>query len=149
MQHHSSIGSAAHAGIRNTDHVGHTFSQEFRRQRHVPHLRHTWVATRTAVLEHHHATLIDIQSFVIDSRMKFFNGFEYYGSPAMLQQMWTCGRWLYHGSIRRKIAAQNRDSSIRLERISEMPNHIAIPTRCIRNILPDLLPIHSQRVPAE
>src|SRR5882672_1025066 len=52
VQHHRSVGGAAHARIRYANHVGDAFFQEFRRERHIAHFGHARVALRPAVLQH-------------------------------------------------------------------------------------------------
>src|ERR1700735_3233729 len=91
VQDYRPIGRSAHASIRNTDHVSHTFAEQFRRQQQVADLSHTGIPAGAAVLEDHHATLIDVQRLVVYPSMKFFDRFEGYGPPAMVQWVWTRG----------------------------------------------------------
>ena len=49
------LGGAAHACVRDPDHVGHTRLQHGRRQPHVAHLGHTRVSDRSTVSQHEDA----------------------------------------------------------------------------------------------
>src|SRR5689334_15974638 len=60
MQDHCAVGRAAHASVGDTYHVGDAFTQHLRWQGHVAYLGHARIPTRSAVLEHHDAVLIDV-----------------------------------------------------------------------------------------
>ena len=85
VQHYRAVSRAAHARIRDADHVGDTLFKNLRRQWHIANLCHAWVAFRAAVLEHHDASFIDIQFRAIDTLMKVFDVFKHHRAPAMLQ----------------------------------------------------------------
>ena len=59
------------------------------------------------------------------------------------------GGRLDYGSVRSQIAAQDCDSGARLEGFSKTANYIAIPTTRVKDVFPDGLTVHSQRVPMQ
>jgi hypothetical protein len=91
VQYYCSISRTAHAGVGDTDHVGHALAENFWRQQHVPDLCHARVAAGTAIFEHHDATLIDVQRLVVNPGVIFFNRLEHHCPTAMLQQARTRG----------------------------------------------------------
>ena len=52
-----------------------------------------------AILENHHAALINIERFVVDAGMKVFHRIEHHGTPAVLQEMRAGGGQLDHGAV--------------------------------------------------
>src|SRR5580698_5020579 len=116
MQHDRAIGGPAHASIRNTHHVSHTFAKKLRRESHIADLGHSRIATRSAILEDHNAIFINIERLVVDTRVVILDGFKNYGTSAMLQQVRAGSGQLDYSAIRGKIATQNCNSGIRLER---------------------------------
>ncbi len=66
VQHHGAIGRAGHARVGDAHHVGDALAQHLRRQAHVADLGHAGIAARAAVLQHHHAGLVDVERLVVD-----------------------------------------------------------------------------------
>ncbi len=61
--------------------------QDFRRQRHVADLRHSRITLRAAILEHHHAGLVDIERIVVDAGMQVLDRLEHHRAARMLHQV--------------------------------------------------------------
>src|SRR5690349_5715422 len=115
MQNHRAVGCAAHACVRNADHVLHSPAQQLWWQRHVSHFRHTGITAGPAVLENHDTVFVDIQTVVDHSRVKIFDVLKYNRSPSMAQQMLTRSRRFDHCSIRSEVASHYRNARMLLE----------------------------------
>ena len=137
VENNCSISSAAHTRIGNADHIFHAFAQKLGRQQHIADFGHPGIAARAAILENHHAAFVDVQRLLIDACMKIFDRFEDHSATAMLQQVRAGRRYLDHSAIRRKIAAQNCDPCVLLERFGKAVNHVAIPAGCVGHIFPN------------
>ena len=68
MQHDGAVRGAAHARVRDAQHVGHALAQQLRRDRQLAPLGHARAALRAAVLEHEHRARVDRQVGVVDVR---------------------------------------------------------------------------------
>ena len=69
--------------------------------------------------------------------------------PRCLQQVRRRGRRLDDRAVRREVAAQHRDAGVRLERLVERLDHLAVPARRVGDVLADGLAVDGQRVRVE
>src|SRR5207248_8691912 len=88
-------------------HVGHALAEELWRQRHITDLGHAGVSFGAAIFQHHHTSLVYVECFIVDPRVKLLNIFENDCAPAMLQQVRAGGGQFDDRSVWRQIAAEN------------------------------------------
>ena len=139
MQHASAITCPAHARIGNTHHVAHAlFEQLLRNRQHAP-LRHAGTAQRTGVAQHQHRASIHIEIRVVEPRGHVVVIVEHHCATGVLQQLRVgCGR-LDNGSVRREIATQHDQPTVRLHGIVGRANHIGVMDFGACDILPERL----------
>src|SRR5690606_4931380 len=87
VQHHRTVGRAAHASVGNTHHVLATLLGQFFGQVDIAHFRHTRIAFGADPLKHNHAVRGDLQQGVVNARVIVFHAFKHHGGAAMLHKL--------------------------------------------------------------
>nr|GEU28270.1 hypothetical protein [Tanacetum cinerariifolium] len=146
VQHHGAVRGAAHAGIRNADHVLDASCQQFWRQAHIAHFRHAGIAFRAAVLHHQHRVRIHFQVRIQDARLVVFKILEHHGLAAVLHQRGRGGRRLQYRAARRQVAAQDADAAVFQQRLLQRTYHFLVVDRRILAVFPEGLAVDGERV---
>ena len=134
VQHHRAVGSATHARIADTHHVGNALFQNFRRQRHVAYLGHSRVALGAAVFKHHHAGLVNVQVVIVDSGMKIFNVFKHHRAAGVDHQFRRGGTGFDDRAAWCQIAAQYGNAGVVLERRAQWLDDLQVVVSRIGNV---------------
>src|SRR5580692_7721326 len=136
MQDYGAVGGAAHARVGNADHVFDAFAQNFWGQGHVADFGHAGIAAGAAILQDHHAGFVNIEIFLINARVKIFDGIEDDGAASVLQEVRAGGGKFDDGAVGGEIAAQDGDAGIFFEGLRERVDYIAIPAGSFGDIFP-------------
>ncbi len=78
VQHDRAERGAAHARVRNPNHVLDAGARELFRDRQVAGLRHSRRTLRAGVTQHEHVVGSDIERVVVDSRSEIFERIEHH-----------------------------------------------------------------------
>ena len=71
VKDNGAVSSAGHACIGDAHHVAHATLQKFTRQRHVAHFGHARISLGSAILEHEHGGLIDVERGFMTERRDY------------------------------------------------------------------------------
>src|SRR5689334_22844481 len=129
MEYNGAERGAAHARVRDSNHVLDALTPELPRDGQVARLWHAGRAFRTRVAEHQHVVRPNLQIRIINAPGHVGDGVEDDGSPGMLQKSWSRGTVLDHGSARGQVTAQNGHGADRLDGVGgraddSLPWHI-------------------------
>src|SRR6185437_439893 len=111
VEHAGSVRGAAHACIRDTDHVSHAALQELLRDRKHSPFGHAGTALRACVLQDENGVLINIQIFAIDTRLEILIVRKDDGRAGVLPESSICRNSLDDRSVRSEGTVQNRRSA--------------------------------------
>ena len=126
VQHDGAVGGAAHARVRDAQHVGHALAQELGRNRQLAPLGHAGPALGAAVLEHQHGGGVDRQVVVVDVLEQVGARLEHVRPAAVTEQLLARRGALDHGAARRQRAAQDDDAAVGRERIGAPADDLAV-----------------------
>jgi DNA-binding FadR family transcriptional regulator len=136
VQHHGAVGGAAHARVADADHVGDALAQHLGRQRHVAGLGHAGVALGAAVLEHHHAVLVDVEALVVDAAVQVVGALEHHRAALVHQQFGRGRAGLDDRAVGREVAAQHADAGLVLEGLGLGADHLRVVVLGVLHVLP-------------
>ena len=134
VQDHGAVGGAAHAGVADAHHVSNAFTQYLGRQRHVADFGHAGVALGAAVLEHHHAVLVDVQGLVVNAGVKVFDGFKHHSATGVHHECRRGGAGLDDRATWRQVAAQHSDTGFFFEGRRQRLDHIGIEVLSVSDV---------------
>ena len=142
MQNTGPIACPAHPCIGNTDHITHPLLDQLGRDGQHPPFRHTRPANRPCITEHHHVICGHIQIFIIDRSFHLGIAVKNKCRPCMFMQMRLGSGRFHHRAIRGKVAAQNCQRSLMIDRVGKRADNIIIIDFCIFDTFAQTLAIY-------
>ena len=106
MQNNRAVRRAAHAGIRNPQHIPNPLPQQFARNGQMADFRHAWPADGPGVLQDKNMVFADIQVGVVNPRLDVIDSFEDDGRAAVPQEFGRGGGVFDDRAIGGQIAAE-------------------------------------------
>ena len=126
MQNAGAIAGAAHAGIRNSEHVFNALLDQLGRDRQHAPLGHARAALRAGVAQDHHVVGRDIQVRVVDG---FFHArviVKHQRRAGVLEEVRRAGAGLDDATIGRQVAPEHGQRPFGVDRVGQRTDHVVV-----------------------
>ena len=126
VEHDGAEGRAAHAAIRDPDHVLDAGPGQLARNGQVAGFGHAWRALGTDVLQDEDVLRGHVEVVGVDALRQVFGVLEDHGPALVLHQPGVRRGLLDDGPARGQVAPQHRDGALGVDGIAECPDHVLL-----------------------
>ena len=117
VQHAGAVARAAHAGIRQAQHVAHTLLHQFGRYRQHAPLGHARAAQRAGIAQHQDVVGVHIEIGVVDRLFHRGIVVEDQCASGVLEQVRRAGARFDHHAVRGEVASQHGERAFGIDRV--------------------------------
>ncbi len=142
VQDAGAVARAAHACVRQAQHVAHALLDQLGRDRQHAPFRHARAALGAGIAQDHDVFGRDVQVLVIDRRLHAGVVIEHQRGAGVLQELRGAGAGLDDAAVRRNVAAQDRQRAFVVDGGVQLADHVIVIDLGARDVLAQRLARH-------